>query len=179
MRKRWEMFERKDLVVYGATGVCEVVDIGTPQIEGIDKERIYYTLHPVYSNEGVIYTPVDNTSVAMRHVMSAYNANELINSLNDLEPMKPDNMKQWETECKEAMRQCDSRTCCRIVKTLYFRKMRRLASGRKSTTMDERYLHNTGEHLFGELAVALGRSKEEVTDCVLKKLDDSYKGIVR
>jgi hypothetical protein len=45
--------------------------------------------------------------------------------------------------------------------------------------MDERYLHNTGEHLFGELAVALGRSKEEVTDCVLKKLDDSYKGIVR
>jgi CarD family transcriptional regulator len=51
MRKRWEMFERKDLVVYGATGVCEVVDIGTPQIEGIDKERIYYTLHPVYSNE--------------------------------------------------------------------------------------------------------------------------------
>lgn len=171
------MFELNDLIVYGATGVCEVKAIGTPPIEGIDKSRIYYTLLPVYSNEGVIYTPVDNPRVAMRIIMSEEYAHELIDRIPEFETYKPDNAKQWETSCKEAVRNCDSEACCRIVKTLYIRKMRRKDSGRKATTFDERYLHNTEEHLFGELASALKKSKEEVSEWVNAKLDASYQMI--
>ena len=168
------MFEPKDLIVYGATGVCEVIGIGTPPIEGIDKSRKYYKLQPVYSNEGIIYTPVENGRVAMRHVMTEAAARELIDNIGSFETVKSENQKQWETSCKEAMRNCDSETCCRIVKTLYIRKMKRRESGRKATTIDERFLHNMGDHLFGEMAIALNISREEVSDYVLGLLEKDY-----
>lgn len=166
------MFAQKDLVVYGSAGVCEVVGVGDPGIDGIDRSRTYYTLQPVFSASGIIYTPVDNAKVAMRPVMTPKTARSLIDRIPDLELITEENSKQWEAFCKDAMRRCDSEACTQIVKTLYLRKKKRNASGRKSTAMDERYLHSAEEHLFGELAISLKKSRQEIAEHVLGILEE-------
>ena len=63
------LYNVNDVVVYGNTGVCRVVDIGTPQFHGVDKKQSYYTLKPIFG-DGVIYCPVDNNRVFIRPIIS-------------------------------------------------------------------------------------------------------------
>ena len=42
------MFEKGEYVVCGNKGVCVVEDVTTLNISGIDQERKYYILKPVY-----------------------------------------------------------------------------------------------------------------------------------
>ena len=44
------MFEKGDYVIYGNNGICRVQDITTLTIPGIDKNRKYYLLKPVYAS---------------------------------------------------------------------------------------------------------------------------------
>ena len=72
------MFEIGEKVVYGVLGVCEITDIATPPIKGI--EGSYYFLQPVYDSKGIIYSPVDsNTTLAMRDIVSEKEAEHLMN----------------------------------------------------------------------------------------------------
>ena len=71
------MFQIGDLVVYGTTGVCRVEEITRPNLTGADRNRQYYLLKPL-QQDGVIYTPVDNQKVPIRPVISAQEAEALI-----------------------------------------------------------------------------------------------------
>ena len=53
------MFEKGDYVIYGNNGICRVQDITTLSISGIDKNRKYYLLKPVYASGSTVYTPVE------------------------------------------------------------------------------------------------------------------------
>ena len=50
------MFAVGDLVVYGGEGVCRVEKIGPSELRGADKEKLYYTLLPLYRT-GQVMTP--------------------------------------------------------------------------------------------------------------------------
>ena len=65
------MFQPGELLVYGSTGVCQVLSIDQRQdyVNGVKQSRLYYQLKPLYQG-GVIYTPVDNDKVVMRPVIS-------------------------------------------------------------------------------------------------------------
>ena len=71
-----DLYNVNDVVVYGNTGVCRVVDIGTPQFHGVDKKQCYYTLKPIFG-DGVIYCPVDNNRVFIRLVISKEEAEKI------------------------------------------------------------------------------------------------------
>ena len=71
------MFQAGDLVVYGTTGVCRVESIDQPNMTGADRNKKYYRLKPFYQ-DGVIYTPVDNTKVSIRPVITREEAEELV-----------------------------------------------------------------------------------------------------
>ena len=70
------MYKVDDLVVYGKNGVCRINGIGKIAIS--DSDRLYYTLVPVYKNEEVIYAPVENGKIVMRHIISREEAKALI-----------------------------------------------------------------------------------------------------
>ena len=50
----------------------------------------------------------------------------------------------------------------RIIKTIYLRKRAREEAGRKETAVDARYFRIAEDQLYGELAVALDMSRENV-----------------
>ena len=54
------MFQKGEYVVSCSKGVCMVEDITTLNISGIDKEREYYILKPVYLSASTVYIPEDN-----------------------------------------------------------------------------------------------------------------------
>ena len=68
------------------------------------------------------------------------------------------------------MRTCDCRQWIGMMKTLYRKRLRRLAQGRKFTAVDERYLKEAEEHLYDELSLALGAGRQETEERIIRKL---------
>lgn len=163
------MFQKDDFVIYGANGVCMVKDVGTLDMPGIPKERIYYTLIPYYSKDSRIFTPVDGNKVVMRTLIRKEEIMQLIDEIASIELLWVRDEKQRESQYKEALRTCDCRELVRIIKTIDQRKQARVAKGKKMTASDEKYFHLAEERLYGEFAIALGMEREKVRDFVFRK----------
>ena len=78
------MFKVNDYIMYGMTGVCQVVDITKESfIDNLQKE--YYVLKYIYSNDTIIKIPTDNKKVPMRKILSKGEVTTLINSMQTAE----------------------------------------------------------------------------------------------
>lgn len=164
------MFKKGDYIIYGNKGVCRVEEIGTLNSPGISKNRIYYTLVPYFTKGSTIFTPADNDKVLMRPVISQEEALELIDGIREIEALWIPDEKRREAAYKEALHKCECRELVRIIKTIYSRKMARLASGKKVTAGDEKYFHMAEDELYGELAVVFDMDKEEAKEFVLERV---------
>ena len=98
------MFEKGDYVIYGNNGICRVQDITTLSISGIDKNRKYYLLKPVYSSGSTVYTPVDTAETLLRPALSREEADSLIRSIPDIPLIPIADEKTLEKTYKEYMR---------------------------------------------------------------------------
>ena len=76
------MFSVGEFVVYGTTGVCLIEEIGTLQMAGISKERVYYTMMPLGSKGSKVYVPIDNNKTILRTVISKEEAKELVDKID-------------------------------------------------------------------------------------------------
>ena len=158
------MFAIGDFIVYGNHGVCKVENIGTVSLAMADKNKVYYTLHPVYKNDAVVYAPVENPKSVIRPVLSRQDADELIEEIPSLESAWIGNEKEREMQYKAALRSCDCKELIRIIKTLYHRKMDRIKDGKKVTVVDERYFRQAEEQLYGELAFAMSMERNRMVE---------------
>ena len=165
------MFEVGEYIICGNNGVCRVENIGPMKISGMKKDRIYYTLSPVYSGGSVVYTPVDNQKIVMRSVLSRDEAERLIDDMKDIETFWIQDEKRREELLKESLKTCDCREWVKIIKTLYLRKQSRLANGKKEIAVDKRYLHVAEDSLYGELAIALNMPKSQVEQFVCERIE--------
>lgn len=165
------MYAKGDYIIYGTTGVCRVEAIGRPAgIASADKERLYYTLIPVYG-AGRIYIPVDG-KVFMRPVISGEEAERLIERIPDIreetcENRDPKFLASWyktfigSHECEDLIL---------LIKSIYARNQHMIRSGKKAGATDLQYKKKAEELLHGELAVALGISPEEVPGYITRRL---------
>lgn len=165
------MFDVGEFVVYGNEGVCKVDQVGPINMDGARKERIYYTLVPVYSKGSKVFTPVDNCNIIIRPIITEDEANKLIENITSIDALWVNDDKKREESYKSAIKQCDVREYVRIIKSLYEKKQIRIAEGKKTSTSDDRYLKLAENFLYGELAVALGIEREEVEEYITKKIE--------
>lgn len=164
------MFEKGDYIVHGSHGVCQVEGVTKLDMPGVDKDRLYYVLSPVSSKGGRMYSPIDNGKVAIRRILSKEEALELIDDIPNIEQFVIVNDKQREVQYKEAIRACDCRALVRIIKTLYHHKQERLAEGKKSTSVDEKYFQIAEENLYSELAISMGREKNSIEAFISERM---------
>lgn len=165
------MFEKGEYVVYGSTGVCEVMDITTMDLEGVPKDRLYYVLHPYAQKDGRIFIPVDNEKNVIRRILSKKEADNLIDDIPNIDEFWISNDKLREVKYKECIRSCECREWIRIIKTLYLRKQERLANGKKITATDSRYFKQAEENLYSELSISLNIPKEEMEKYITDKIE--------
>ena len=137
-----------EYIVYGTSGVCKVEAVGSMQMSGVNKDKLYYTLAPLYSKE-------------------------LIEQIPTIELLWVADEKRREDIYKTALRTCDCREWIKIIKTLSLRKMSRIAEGKKVTVSDGKYLHMAEERLYEELALALDMDKDEVVEYITEHVEQS------
>lgn len=164
------MFEKGEYVVAGNKGVCTVDDITTLNISGVDQGREYYILKPVYVPGSTVYLPVDTAEESMRRVLSREAADELIAGIPEVPLLSTANDKLLEQEYRDCMKSNSCTELIKVIKTIYLRKQTRLAAGRKVTALDSKYLRMAVDTLYGELAISLGTSREDVEHCVMDEI---------
>lgn len=156
------MYHINDLVIYGNIGVCKVENIGVPNISGIDKNKQYYILTPIYSNGSVIYTPVENPKVSMRRIITTKEADELIESILSIPTIKADNEKSLEQQYRNSISSQDCAELIKVIKTVYLKEQNKLIEKKKISQVDERYMKQAEDLLYSELAIVLDMPKEKM-----------------
>lgn len=167
------MFEVGEYVVCGNKGVCVVEKITTLDIAGVDKEREYYILKPIYQMGSTVYVPVDSPKESMRPVIKREEAQKLIDAIHDVPLLAITNEKLSEQIYRECLKSGNCEEWVRILKTIWRRKQERLQAGRKVTAVDAKYFHMAEESLYGELAVALDLNRDEVEAYIEKAAEQS------
>ena len=158
------MFNIGDNVMYKSAGVCLV-----REITKIDKSgRDYYVLQPYFGSE-TIYAPVD-TKVFMRACLTADEARELILKIPQIEtePCNDKNFLTMREHYNKSISSNETKDLIQLIKGIYEKGCRK-----KLGTVDERYMKRAEDLLYGELAIALGISRDDVIDYIRKTLEDT------
>lgn len=160
------MFTIGDYIVYGNDGICMVKDISQIDIPGAPSGRVYYLLSPVALKESRIYSPVDNTRVTMRKIVTKEEAAKLLNNLDKIQEIPVTEDKLMEAKYKEIIASCDLVQLISLVKTIRRKQNKRISEGKKITSTDDRYLKRAEEAICNELMLALDVERDEVLDIV-------------
>lgn len=166
------MFQSGDLVVYGNMGVCRVDDvICGNDLQWLEAERQYYRLVPLYQ-EGASYVPVDSDKVIIRSVISEGVANQLIDQMPQLEKNveQAENIQAIRARYQNASRTGDCMELLALVMSIYVRKKDCQSQKRKISQMDERFMRQAEDLLFGEFAVALQIDRDDVSNYISERL---------
>lgn len=156
------MFSVNEYVIYGSEGVCKVESIGHPDIIGLDRDKEYYTLSPVYRS-GKIYTPVDST-ILMRSVISKNQAEELIGGIKDIsgDLDVPKDAKLANVFYRNLVRSYECRKLISVIKHV-FAKQRELAAAKRNVpAVDMKFFKIAEDMLYNEFAFVLGIDPKEV-----------------
>lgn len=165
------MFQKGDSVVYGNLGVCKINDLVTRQFEGLDEAHPYYVLKPLYQ-EGVLYVPADNPKIALRTVLTADEANQLIDSIPSLhgEAFHSRSAQELAAHYEESLKTHDCKDLLELAMSIYEKKQSLTRQNKKFGRVDE-HLRQAEENLYGELAAALNIPKESVPDYIQQRIN--------
>lgn len=164
------MYQAGDYVVKANTGLCQVQEILHLDGMNIDKNKLYYLLIPLSDEKTKIYVPVESVSGIHRKALDSEEAWELINKISEIDSICIGNEKQREQKYKEAIRSCNPEMWVSIIKTMYQRKQKRNAEGKKGTAMDEHYFKDAEYYLYSELAFAIGRDRNEICSLIAETI---------
>ena len=113
---------------------------------------------------------MDNEKSSLRRAITREDALELIDRIPQVETVWVLDEKRREEKYKEIMKQNDCMGWMQIIKTLYLKKQKRLAEGRKNTARDDLYLKLAEDFLYGEFAAALGVEKDQVEELIGRRV---------
>ena len=168
------MYGVGDLILYGRTGVCRVEEINEEEVvRGAgENPRQYYILRPLYQNCS-IRTPVSGGKVYSRPIISGPEARRLIERIPevDAEPYHNRNLNQLREHYREWLERFDCEALIGMTKSLYLKKKEAEAQKRKFGAVDERFMREAENLLYGEFAAALDIDRDKVENYIAKSLD--------
>ena len=165
------MFQKGEYVVYGSLGVCRIKDLITRQFEGLDAAHPYYVLEPVYQ-EGVLYVPADNPKIALRAVISAEEANRLIDAIpaTESKAFHSRSAQELSAHYEQALLSHNCKDLIELTMSIYNKKAALARQNKKFGRVDEHFMKQAEDALNGELAVALGIQKEQVPAYIAQRV---------
>ena len=166
------MFQAGDVIVCGTHGVCRVEKVGPLSSAVADRDRLYYTLKPLYERGSVVFTPVDNEKMVIRPVISREEALRLIDGIRDAEALGIEDERKREENYKTALKSCRGEELVKMIKTINARKRSRAARGKKATDADSRYVKLAEDYLYGELAISLDLERDQVKAFIRERIGE-------
>jgi CarD family transcriptional regulator len=156
------MFNIGDVLFYGTNGVCRVSEICSSPFDSSDT-RSFYKLTPIAENTSlVIYTPVENTQVVMRSLISKEEAEALLARIASIEKVAVAIEKHRKDAYRETIREGNPEGFVKIIKTVRARRELFRRTRRRVPDMDNDFEHTAKTCLYGELSAVLGICREEI-----------------
>ena len=160
-------------VVYGSSGIMEIVDVREEVVGGSTKK--YYILHELSSStESQIYVPVDNEKLvgAMKPLLTADEAARLLTRVSSIPLLKwnKDNRVRSE-KFRKIIDSGDREDIISLMKTVYENGKRRREEGKKNYLADESFLKRAERIITSELSVVLGITEEEALSLLQSECD--------
>lgn len=160
------MFKVNDYIMYGVTGVCKVLDITQEKLMNNEKKD-YYVLNPIYSKDTIIKTPVDNTRISMRKIMSRDDIDLLISDMQNKEVLWIDDEKERNEKYKSMLKSGDSSELVTLMKSIYTNKKAKKTSGERSRKSDDELMKAAEKLLNEEFATVLDIDIKDVKSYIL------------
>ena len=165
------MFKVGELVIHGTAGVCEVMEIGTPELYKDKAPKLYYTLVSIHDATKIMYTPVDNQKVYLRRAMTKNECKLFIDNLEHVEAKKTWNSRTMMEEFQYDAHTGHTFACASWIKGIYLLQKKKYQNGKKQLTGTEKNCLRAAEtYVYEELSNVLGISKTEIKKIVLGKL---------
>lgn len=167
------MFKVGDLILYGSTGVCRITDITARDLSCEDEDQLFYTLIPLYQNV-TISTPVNNTRIFMRPIISKDEAERLIAMIPTIraEAYHSQILQELTEHYEKSLKTYDCTELIELTMSIYAKKQYVEHQKRKFGAVDERFMKRAEGLLFGELAAALDIPKESVPDYIVGRIGE-------
>ena len=165
------MFCEGEYVVYGDLGVCRVEGVTQRRFEGLDAAHLYYVLAPVYQG-GVLYIPADNPRIFLRAVISAEEANRLIDAIPTIEgeAFHSRSAQELSVHYEQALRTHDCADLIRLTISIRTKKRALARQKKKVGRVDEHFMKKAKDSLNGEFAIALGIPREDVPAYISRRI---------
>ena len=163
------MYKAGDLILYGSTGICRITDITKLDFGG--KPEPYYVLKPLFQNE-TIYCTVAQTKIFIRSVITADEANRLIDNIPtiDAEACVGKSVQELTSHYQAATQTFDCADLLELTLSIHAKKQLFAEQNRKFGQVDERFMRRAEDMLHEEFSVALGIPKSEVSKYIHKRL---------
>ena len=165
------MFCEGEYVVYGDLGVCRVEGVTQRRFEGLDAAHLYYVLAPVYQG-GVLYIPADNPRICLRAVISAEEANRLIDAIPTIEgeAFHSRSAQELSAHYEQALRTHDCADLIHLTASIYAKKQDLASRKKRMGRVDEHFMKKAKDSLNGEFAIALGIPREDVPAYISRRI---------
>ena len=159
------MFEVNDYIMYGMTGVCQVVDITKERIID-DLQKEYYVLKHIYANDTIIKIPIDNEKIPMRKILSKGEVTTLIDNITNSETIWIDDDRQRNKAFKSILKTGDVDNLVKLVRSIYLNKEYKKSIGKKTYKVDQEIMDVAERLLNEELATVLKINPSEVASYI-------------
>ena len=167
------MFKVNDIVVYGAQGVCEIVDTAEKKIDGQIKK--YFVLKPKNDYKVVCYVPTWNKKALakIRKVMTKQDVDALIDSMPSQTPTWIDNENERKETYKKILAGGDHASIISMVQALFFHKKERESEGKRLHMSDEHFMKDAEQLLYNEWQYVLNVDKAGLMAYIFERLENN------
>ncbi len=155
------MYKVSDYVVYGANGVCRILDICPSPFDKTDT-RLFYVMKPLSAvGDATIYIPETFTS-RIRPVITPDEAEKVLVSYADATPLDVAVERQRREVYQAAITEGSPFTCLRILKTVNKRRADAAQNKKHLPDVDVEFEAKARKCLLGELSLVLSLSDSEI-----------------
>jgi CarD family transcriptional regulator len=166
------MFKVHDVVCYENVGICEIIDIKTMSIMNQDPKD-YYLMEKLYDQceLTIIKTPVDTKSI-IRNIISKEDAEKMIDSLSEIEPILIDDVKKRQAMFQKLIESWDLYEWAKVIYTIYeMKNVHEISEQKKPFLYTDMKYFERAEKLFNqEIAYALQIDENEVSGYITNAL---------
>ncbi len=159
-----------ECVIYGSHGLCRVRDILIPSFLERGNEKEYYQMISAVDTGSVLYVPVDGAEDKVRDVITADEAEDLIDEIEYAPELELPEGKKAEPAIMSVIKRNIADEMMSLVKSLRKIKAVREAEGKKFAALNEKYLNIAEKLLYTELAFSLETEKDDIKRRILEEL---------
>ena len=168
------MHQIGEVVSYGTTGICTIVDIRMESLSrsGARKQE-YYVLRPMATPTCVTYVPTGNEALTgkMRHVMTGEEIDRMIDSVKGQSLEWIEDTRQRSDAFQKVLNGGISGELLKLISCLYLEKKSRGKGGKKFCATDEKLLSSAERMVSEEFAYALQIPEKEVSAYIANRME--------